>query len=229
MNNQKTITSRGLSFEIRPGTTDEKVIDEVVQKLSYFKHGVTALPKEHWLDLGANIGTFSCLLCSMGASVTAFEPEPENYEILRRNLKTNGFIAKVKQSAVIFGEDKELDFFVCKGEYNKYRHTLRPVRGREHIKVACERFDDILDEKVDGIKLDIEGAELDILNCGRNWLNVRKIVMEYHFDFDRSVENFKGRMSLLADAGFDVKYVQIPGSVKSYDFFPAAKLVYCLR
>lgn len=36
-------------------------------------------------------------------------------------------------------------------------------------------------ENIDGIKLDIEGSEAEVLNSISDWKNVRKLVFEYHF------------------------------------------------
>jgi FkbM family methyltransferase len=70
---------------------------------------------ERWLDLGGNIGTF-CLLCLVrGAQVFSYEPEPENFDILSRNLQENfpkG--AKLFQKAVSVKEST-LPLYVCKG------------------------------------------------------------------------------------------------------------------
>lgn len=42
-----------------------------------------------WLDLGANIGTFSLLCFKQDSKVIGFEPKPENYEILKKNIEKN--------------------------------------------------------------------------------------------------------------------------------------------
>ena len=46
-------------------------------------------PGETWADLGANVGAFTCLAASLGAKVYAFEPHPENFQLLEQNVKLN--------------------------------------------------------------------------------------------------------------------------------------------
>jgi FkbM family methyltransferase len=43
------------------------------------------------LDIGANIGFYSCLAASHGKPVCAFEPSPRNLNFLYRNMRENEF------------------------------------------------------------------------------------------------------------------------------------------
>lgn len=99
---------------------------------------------EIWLDLGANIGTFSLFCLSKNAKVIAFEPEPKNFEILEKNIKFNHFEKNIKifQQAVSLNNGY-LPLYLCKGDYNKYRHTLCFKRGREFINVKTVSIFDI--------------------------------------------------------------------------------------
>jgi FkbM family methyltransferase len=63
------------------------------------------------IDAGANIGFSSVYLaCRWGATrIVAVEPDPENAELLRRNLAQNGVEAEVIEAAV-GAEDGEASF-----------------------------------------------------------------------------------------------------------------------
>jgi len=220
----------GMRLLYRRETTDEKVIAEVLGNRIYLKQKIEIEAGETWLDLGANIGTFSCLSASLKAKVIAVEPEPENFSIMEKNFEENGFKVKTINAAVLQTAKKNQRLFLCKGGYNKYRHTVTPIKGREAIIVATVGFDELLKKyKPQGIKLDIEGEELKIFEAEHDWAGVKKMALEYHFDFDRSVENFYRRMARLETQGFKMIYTAIPKRLKSYNFYPAAKIVYGIR
>jgi predicted RNA methylase len=72
-------------FFYRPGTHDEYIIERVVKDNVYGLSG--DMKKQIVIDIGAHIGSFSCLAASKGAVVWAFEPQSENFEILAQNAK----------------------------------------------------------------------------------------------------------------------------------------------
>jgi FkbM family methyltransferase len=159
--------------------------------------------------------------------VSAFEPEPSNVKIFNDNISLNGFQENIEIQGVAvtaFGGDQML--FLSKGR-NKYRHTLvRSIRGREAIMVKSIPFSDVLALGVNAIKMDIEGAELEIFDNNTNWEKVTKLTFEYHFDFDRLIANFYDRIEKLGRHFTDIYYGKMPDK-KTYDYYPAAKTVYC--
>lgn len=225
------LIERGLTFNIRPNTTDEQAILECAKKQVYRKKGKLEVePTDIWLDLGANVGGFAVHAANIGATVYAVEPEPENFEILTSNVELNNLGDKIKclRAACVAGDQTHLDLYVCKSETNKYRHTLVPVRGREHVSVPCVKFANLIKE-VTAIKMDIEGAEFEIFDSTENWYGVNKLTFEYHFDHDRSVANFLRRMDRLKLHFSNIEYARIPENVVEYNFYPAAKIVHCWR
>lgn len=223
------IQSKGLSFMVRPGTTDEKVVPEVVTKHSYERKDFKIEPGEFWADIGANIGTFSCFAAQRGAKVISFEPEDENFALLNTNIGLNGFGSSVRtiKKAVTF-RGKNLLLYKCKSERNKYRHSTIPHKNWLPVKVAAISFQDVVAEGVNCIKLDCEGSELEIFDNFTNWGNVNKLVFEYHFDLDRQIANFLARMEKLGRYFSQIYYSKLPATA-TYDFFPASKIVFCQK
>ena len=236
------LPKRGLDLQltIRPNTTDEKVIDEVFKRNSYDKPKVNFRVcdgKESWLDLGGNIGTFSLIVLSRGGRVVTCEPEPSNLKLLETNLsvnfpKTDGrwIILPVAVSSQPSG--KMLDLYICKGDYNKYRHTLKPVRGRKTLRVKNMNIHDLLSEySFDCIKMDIEGAEIDILetlvHTDYRKYGIHKLVLEYSFDVDRSIPRFLGIINELKKHFSTVFYTKVNPDELEYNYYPPACMVYC--
>lgn len=221
------ITCKGLVFSIRPGTTDEKVIPEVVQHHCYERSDFRIMAGEKWADIGANIGSFSCVAAQRGASVFAFEPEPDNYKLLNENVAFNGFGDQIKlYKFAITASGKELSLYTCKSNRNKYRHSILPHKGWNTIETDCQPFDFILSLGVNCIKMDCEGSELQIFDQKPDLSNIKKLVFEYHFDLDRSIANFIKRIKYLSSFYSYIHYAKLPPG-ETYDFFPAARIVYC--
>ena len=55
----------------------------------------------------------------------------------------------------------------------------------EKNNVRCVRLNDLLNEEIDFLKIDIEGAELPVLkDCSDNLKNVKNLFVEYHGKYD---------------------------------------------
>ena len=222
-----------MNFSTRPDTTDQKVIDEVVTRNVYEhkKFGFKIDECPVWLDLGANIGTFTCLASSKGCRVVAFEPEPDNFRLLTENVRLNSCLqATLFQEGVVAGPDGTLDLYLCKGDSNKYRHTIFKRRGRQSISITTRNFQKVLDEyKPNGVKIDIEGAEIELLESVVTWPDhVTHIVFEYSFDVDPSIARFKAIVDSLATQ-FRVFHRRVDWTLEKWMWFPQAILVYCKR
>lgn len=220
---------------VRPGTTDEKVVDEVIYRNVYEKPsiGFRIEKDDKWLDLGANIGTFTLLCLSRGASVIAYEPEKSNYELLRKNIEMNyGKTRRCRtiRAAVGIGAQKTIDLFLAKDENNKYRHSLYKKRGRSAIRVPHRNIDDVLQRwRPTAIKMDIEGSEIDILEHLTDYTGIQKLVFEYSFDIDKSIPRFLAIIARLRRYFKVVHYTRVNEKDKEYRFYPAMTIVYCLK
>ena len=228
-----------LEVYIRPGTTDEKVIDEVLKTTVYEKPklGFYVSPGDHWLDLGGNIGTFALFSLERGASVVTCEPESDNLEMLQKNLLHNfsdkaGKDWHIAPVAVTTDPKDKIDLYLCKGDYNKYRHTIYHKRGRSTVAVKNMHIRDVLKKgKFNAIKIDIEGAEIDILEEleREDYEGIEKMVYEYSFDVDPSIPRFLAIVEKLRTIFSVVHYTKVKEDELEYKHFPAATMVYCLR
>jgi FkbM family methyltransferase len=131
----------------------------------FLKPGMTAL------DIGANCGFHSLLLSKSvgpGGRVLAFEPSPSDRKKLRVNLAMN-FCRNVSVLPWALGEeDGDATLYVVEG--NTVLNSLRSqanAKTATPTRVVVRPLDKVLRElrveKVDFIKLDVEGAELPVL------------------------------------------------------------------
>lgn len=179
---QTEITEKGgLSFHTRPDTLDNFVLKEVFTKSEYSRLDIK--PEDVVLDLGMNIGAFTCYAKSRGAAtVIGMEPEPENFELSTLNVERNGFSdgSTLIDAAAIGGHEPTATFSVSV-KANKGTHSLLDKPGRDTITVKCVNINDVIAQYSPTIvKMDIEGGEYDVIKSITSWGRVDQLIMEFH-------------------------------------------------
>ena len=140
----------------------------IVRRLKdYVKPGMRVL------DLGANMGFYTLLLCDLvgpEGHVTAFEPWPRYHEILRRNVDLNGYSGRctlVRKAVHEAGGSKDLAFFEGYGTGSlKGGEAFFEEQGSVHspkvVSVETVSLDEYLaanPQQIDFIKVDVDGSE----------------------------------------------------------------------
>jgi FkbM family methyltransferase len=150
--------------------------DEFVRRNYAFK---TSTPAPFVIDGGANMGMFtlSTLRDHPGARITAFEPDPAICALLRANLAANSDTSVTVVNAAIGAREGTMAF----APDGRAGGALQSGDGAFTVNVVpLSRY---IDADVDFLKLNIEGAELDVLTelegSGR-LSRVRAMVLEYH-------------------------------------------------
>lgn len=226
-----------LSIDIRSDTTDIKIVDEVLTRNVYQKKkiGFEIEKDDVWLDLGSNIGAFSLFALSSGGDVICVEPEPENISLTEQNIKNN-FNDENRYKIIPKAIDIKkgtVDLYLCKGDYNKSRHTVFKKRGRSSIKVDTITLPEILEEypSINAIKIDIEGSEIELLENidFEKYPNIRKLVYEYTFDIDPSIPRFMNIIYRLEKVFDTVHYTKVKPNDLVYKYYPLCTNVYCIK
>ena len=120
-------------------------------------------------DVGANVGllTLSCAVATgPSGHVYAFEPEAGPRAQLEKTLKLNG-LSWVKTFDLAVGAKTEKATFHISpviGHSSLYELPQEDGAGRD-ITVEVTRLDDVIgpEQRLDVVKIDVEGAELDVL------------------------------------------------------------------
>ena len=166
------------------------------------------------IDIGTHIGSFSVYAARQAedSSIFSFEPSPENYFQLSKNIALNGLTnVRPFQKAVAAHSGKAPFYY---DRFNNAAHGLIP-KTKDFIDVDCttlkEVFLDFKIEQCDFLKIDCEGAEYEILfNTPAEILKrIRRIVLEYHdpiFYGAKNVEHTpKNLARFLNETGFETK------------------------
>jgi len=132
----------------------------------------TLRPGSVMVDVGANVGIFSLLAASLGASCHAFEASPDVCVALRRNIALNKFTDIVVHECALSDHCGEASFFLFEETGSRtacgQSSFLRRGPGRE-IRVPLKTLDSELSEfpQIDFIKIDVEGADFLVLRGAR--------------------------------------------------------------
>ena len=203
-------TGEELLFHYRPDSSDEKAFKEIFKKRCYGKPsiGFDIGEGETWIDVGGHIGLFTLYAISKGAKkVIVYEADPDNFNILKQNIILNNLQSKVEyhQSAVvaddILGDDKTINLWKSKNPSVNYRNSIVEKSRGIKIVVPAINFNSIITPEVDGLKIDIEGAEVDILTSNSSkYQNIKKLT----FEFTVSTGKIETARDVLRDKEFNI-------------------------
>ena len=85
---------------------------------------------------------------------------------------------------------------------------------------------------IEGVKLDIQGSEMDILENVKNWNKVTQIVFEWDFGIDKNVSRLLKVLNKLKKMKFKVSptvSMEKLREIKEWTWWPSGVLVYCTK
>jgi FkbM family methyltransferase len=142
----------------------------------------------NFIDIGANIGYFSCLLAKLagdGGKVLAIEPEPQNLKLLQQNIKLNQ-LRNVDVRACAVGPSEGTALLGLYKPANRGRHSIVDADAKSRIQVTVKTLDALAkDSGSNGkswalVKIDVEGYEAFVLEGAKETLpRVETLVMEF--------------------------------------------------
>jgi FkbM family methyltransferase len=171
--------------------------DSAEQERGIYKHVQGGVARgDVVLDGGANIGLFTWEALKLGArQVIAIEPVPANLECLRRNLKRE--IAEgrvVLYPKGVWDRDDVLEMNIDQSNQTGDSFVLNAGGGAVRVKLPLTTVDALVAElgleKVDFIKMDVEGAERKALQGAAETIrrfHPRMAIAAYHLSDDNEV------------------------------------------
>ena len=153
-------------------------IDDSIYQLE----GCSLRPGDYVLDLGANIGIFSRWASDMGAAkIYSFEPVQENFQLLALNRPLNCEAHRLAVSNKDF-EALEIAYKPwAPGGSSIVKHEDGEIQKVLTITIDTALSTGLID-KIDFLKMDIEGAELMAFEgiSDTNLKQIRCVAMEMH-------------------------------------------------
>jgi FkbM family methyltransferase len=147
-------------------------------------------PGHVFVDCGANVGCWSVMaygIVGKEGKVIAIEANPVTLALLQRNLDFNGMSGPVH--CALTSKPGELELFVPSDGSDVYSSLrtggLVAAKDAQIHKVQGRTLDEVLSslhiERIDLIKIDIEGGEFDVMSSARATLEQKRpiVIVEY--------------------------------------------------
>jgi FkbM family methyltransferase len=168
------------------------------------------------LDCGANIGLSVAYLKKLcpTAEIHAFEPDPVNFDLLSKNIESCNLEKVVLHKKAVWNDNTTL-IFANTGSLSSHIDLSQKAEG---IKVEALRLKDFMTRPVDFLKIDIEGAEYEVIKDIADELHlVKSMFLEYHGKFSQNHELLE-MFKIVEKAGFNF-YIREAAPVYKTPFY----------
>ena len=185
---ETTILVRGAKYVVGIRTSEMFIFHEIYESLQYNRHA-DFVPQSGWtvFDVGANIGVFTVLQATQGARIYSFEPNPDSYSRLLRNVTANKLSDCVRLFPTALGDKRGMGSLhvIAGGTTGGVVTTAEARASASGVAVPIATLDEIVSTlpglSIDLLKIDAEGSEVSILRGGDQTLDhVQRIMVEYH-------------------------------------------------
>lgn len=177
------------------------------------------------IDVGANLGAIALALAWMAprGRVYAFEPAPANFAYLERNLADNNARGVVSIPMGCSSRAGSLELhYIEQFAGGAFAATSGFVDGREErLQVPCTTLDAFAVHRrlvrVDVVKIDVEGAEDEVIAGGEKALRALRprLVVEFNPSTARVFHGrtLEGLHARIASLGYDLAFIERPSGV----------------
>lgn len=168
------------------------------------------------IDCGANIGLSVIYMKKQypNAEIIAFEPDETNFHLLSENIKSFGYSNVTLRKEAVWTNHTTLQF----SNVGSMTSKIETDNAINSIEVKAIRLKDFLIREIDFLKIDIEGAEYNVLNDIADKLYlVKNLFVEYHGTFRQNAE-LTEMIGIINRCGFNF-YIKEAASLFDYPFW----------
>lgn len=196
---------------------------------------------DYVIDVGANIGYYTLMLASLVGKygkVFSFEPEPNNFKILKKNVKANKYQNVILKNYAVSNFKGTTKLYLAKENFGMHRIFPSNSISSEHVEVKTIVLDDFIKENLDKkpsfIKIDVEGSECKVIEGMNLVLDTQnlKVLCEYvPPNIKDSGDDPLNLLYVFKNKRFEIFYVnnRIHKIEKSIDVIDASKKFYDYR
>jgi FkbM family methyltransferase len=227
--------TEGIKFLTYP--PDKCIISELISKNHVWEPHMHKIFEKYInkesivLEGGCHIGTHTLKLGLLGKQVLSFEPMTNSNVILRENLKINN-ITNVTVYNEGLSNKTDVAYFEWIGHNNPGASGLannpmgkpsytKPIEKKHPVTLIT--IDSLQLEKLDFIKLDVEGYEINVIEGAIDTIKKCNpiITLEIYENFtgNYSLQHAKSTFKILLDNGYTIHHIQGP----DFLFLPSSK------
>jgi FkbM family methyltransferase len=174
------------------------------------------------IDVGSNIGLAILFFKRLfpRAYVLAFEPDPQTFEVLARNVSENRLDGVRLLNEAVYDGSASVFLYGDRSTPGSPQRSLRSERmAGVKRSVPATRLSQHVTGPVDFLKVDIEGAErvvIDDLERSGKLPFVKRMAVEYHHHLDAEEDSLSGLLAALERNGFGYQLeARLAGSAAS--------------
>lgn len=178
------------------------------------------------IDIGAHIGRYTITSSKQVGStgkVVAIEADPDNFQLLKRNIALNNLTNVLPLNYAVFSTRTIMKLYEqsASAKYNSI--MLTRARTMNYVEVNADTLDSILEQntinQVNWIKIDVEGAEFEVLKGSTKTLSSNDIslLVEIHNIDDPS--HYDNILDLLKYHNYEITFENHYGSGESHVIF----------
>ena len=164
------------------------------------------------IDCGSNIGLSILFFKKVykDAKILGFEPNAKSFEILKKNVAKNN-LSDVelincalcnKKGIITFYEEKDAEGSLKASIVNNRLSEEKTIK----TEVKCSKLSLYINDEVDMLKMDIEGAEGSVildLKEKRKLKLIKKMIIEFHHNIKENKISLNEFLSVLITEGFE--------------------------
>ena len=176
-----------------------------ISKEYYFR---AEKPNPAIIDCGANIGMAILYFKFLYPEciIKAFEPNPLAFYLLNKNITQNNLSSVELKNVALSNIDGSIDFFT-KGRKGMLVASMIKERGGDDcITIQSHKMSDFIKgDKFDLLKMDIEGAETEVLEdliLTDKITNISSYIIEYHHRIDQNRTSFTNFVRPFEERGY---------------------------
>jgi len=168
------------------------------------------------VDVGASIGYYTMIAAKIVGNkgkVFAFEPDTKNFEILKKNVEINKYHNVTLEQKAVSNITGKINLYSSEGI--GFHSTVNPHSTDPALPIESVSLDDYFRElnfldKIDFVKIDVEGAEFWVLN-GMTAILKQSVNLKIYTEFMKYFLVQVGikpedMLRLLSDNGFNFSY-----------------------